>query len=115
MACGPAHLLEPGLDLGTPASAGAPTVAHASATPQIHELGVKAGVVINPGTPLAAVEEVLDVADLVLIMTVNPGFGGQKFLQSQVRVMRTVRGGEVLGARTPVWVHGLLWWRGSAR
>lgn len=46
----------------------------------IHELGVKAGVSINPATPLNAVENVLSDVDLVLIMSVNPGFGGQKFI-----------------------------------
>jgi ribulose-phosphate 3-epimerase len=60
---------------------------HAEAAPHLHrqlarirELGCKAGVSINPGTPLAAIEEVLDMLDLVLIMSVNPGFGGQKFI-----------------------------------
>ncbi len=59
---------------------------HAEAAPHldrllhgIRELGVKAGVSINPATPLAAIEEVLDLVDLVLIMSVNPGFGGQTF------------------------------------
>lgn len=51
---------------------------------QIRELGCKAGVSINPGTSLAAVEEVLEIADLVLVMSVNPGFGGQKFIESSV-------------------------------
>lgn len=46
----------------------------------IHELGVKAGVSINPATPLSAIENVLGDVDLVLIMSVNPGFGGQKFI-----------------------------------
>ena len=46
----------------------------------IKNAGVKAGVVINPGTPVSAIEHVLSMADLVLIMTVNPGFGGQAFL-----------------------------------
>ncbi|NKC59288.1 ribulose-phosphate 3-epimerase [Vagococcus fluvialis] len=46
----------------------------------IKKCGVKAGVVINPGTPVSAIEEVLPLADLVLIMTVNPGFGGQAFI-----------------------------------
>lgn len=46
----------------------------------IKNCGVKAGVVMNPGTPVSAIEEVLPLADLVLIMTVNPGFGGQAFI-----------------------------------
>jgi ribulose-phosphate 3-epimerase len=47
---------------------------------RIRELGCKAGVVIDPGSPVAFVEEVLHLCDVVLVMTVNPGFGGQKFL-----------------------------------
>jgi ribulose-phosphate 3-epimerase len=51
---------------------------------QIHELGKKACVVLNPATPLASIEEVLGDVDEVLVMTVNPGFGGQKFIQSML-------------------------------
>jgi ribulose-phosphate 3-epimerase len=51
---------------------------------RIRELGCKAGVSINPGTPLAEIEEVLGIVDLVLIMSVNPGFGGQKFIGSSL-------------------------------
>jgi ribulose-phosphate 3-epimerase len=47
---------------------------------RIRELGCKAGVVIDPGSPIAFVENVLHLCDVVLVMTVNPGFGGQKFL-----------------------------------
>lgn len=47
---------------------------------QIHEGGCKAGVVLNPGTPSVAVKEILPYCDLVLVMSVNPGFGGQKFI-----------------------------------
>ncbi len=46
--------------------------------------GVRAGVVVNPGTPLSSLEEVLPLVDQVLVMTVNPGFGGQKFLTAMV-------------------------------
>ncbi len=60
---------------------------HVEATPhihrvvhRIHELGCKAGVALNPGTPLVMVEEILADIDLLLIMTVNPGFSGQKFI-----------------------------------
>jgi ribulose-phosphate 3-epimerase len=52
---------------------------------QIKDLGVKAGVTLNPGTPLVALEEVLGDVDLVLVMTVNPGFGGQAYLPSSTR------------------------------
>ncbi|MBL7714531.1 MAG: ribulose-phosphate 3-epimerase [Bdellovibrionales bacterium] len=51
---------------------------------RIQELGCKAGVSLNPATPLASVEEVLDIVDLVLVMSVNPGFGGQKFIDSAI-------------------------------
>eukprot|EP00884_Botryococcus_braunii_P018041 jgi/Botrbrau1/4920/Bobra.0122s0002.1 len=57
----------------------------------IKDLGVKAGVVLNPGTPLAAIEEIIDIVDLVLIMSVNPGFGGQKFIESQVAKTKRLR------------------------
>lgn len=74
------------------AKAGADIITvHQESTPHIHRAmqmikasGVKAGVVINPGTPLCAIEHVLDLADLVLIMTVNPGFGGQSFIESSL-------------------------------
>jgi len=52
---------------------------------QIKQLGCLAGVVLNPGTPLSAIEYVLEEVDLVLIMSVNPGFGGQSFIESQVQ------------------------------
>ncbi|OQJ79056.1 ribulose-phosphate 3-epimerase, partial [Leuconostoc pseudomesenteroides] len=64
----------------------------------IKNKGVKAEVVINPGTPVSAIESVLDMVDQVLVMTVNPGFGGQKFLPStiekiaQLKVFRDARG-----------------------
>ncbi|MEK6553039.1 MAG: ribulose-phosphate 3-epimerase [Bacteroidota bacterium] len=52
---------------------------------RIKELGAKAGVAINPSTPIAFLAEVINLVDLVLIMSVNPGFGGQKFIQSSIR------------------------------
>jgi ribulose-phosphate 3-epimerase len=55
---------------------------------QIRAAGRKPGVVINPATPLAAVEPVLEVADLLLIMTVNPGFGGQDFISAVMEKIR---------------------------
>ncbi|MFF2907425.1 ribulose-phosphate 3-epimerase [Paenibacillus sp. NPDC057934] len=58
---------------------------------QIKELGLKAGVAINPGTPASAVREVLEDVDLVLVMTVNPGFGGQAFIPSTLRKIRQIR------------------------
>lgn len=58
---------------------------------QIRDLGCKAGVVLNPGTPLSKIEYVLDQVDLVLLMSVNPGFGGQKFIESQVGKIRALK------------------------
>ena len=58
---------------------------------QIRELGKQAGVVLNPSTPLELIEYVLDVCDLILIMSVNPGFGGQSFIPSAVEKIRKLR------------------------
>src|SRR5260221_408719 len=57
----------------------------------IRSLGKKAGYVLNPGTPVEALDPVFDLLDLVLIMTVNPGFGGQAFLASQLPKIEAVR------------------------
>lgn len=57
----------------------------------IRALGKKAGVALNPGTPTEAIDYVLGDIDLVLVMTVNPGFGGQSFIGSQVEKIRAVR------------------------
>lgn len=54
----------------------------------IHELGVQAAVAINPGTSPLVLEEVLDLTDVIHVMTVNPGFGGQDFIHSQVEKIR---------------------------
>lgn len=80
-------------------------VIHAESTPHLHrgvqmikDLGVKAGVVINPGTPVSAIEHVLSMVDMVLLMTVNPGFGGQSFIPevtekiAQVAAIREAKG-----------------------
>jgi len=58
---------------------------------RIRELGVKAGVAINPATPLVAVEEVLPMADLLLVMSVNPGFGGQSYINATTDRLRRAR------------------------
>jgi len=63
----------------------------------IRSLGKKAGVSITPSTPEDAIEYVLDKVDLVLVMTVNPGFGGQSFLPSQLDKIRAIR--KLIGAR----------------
>lgn len=69
--------------------------AHTHRTLQaIRAAGMKAGVALNPGTPAQAIEHLLDLADLVCVMTVNPGFGGQKFIDmtSKVRTLRQMIG-----------------------
>jgi ribulose-phosphate 3-epimerase len=80
------------------AAAGADIITvHAEAGPHLHRslqairnLGKKAGVAINPGTPANVIETVLDDIDLVLVMTVNPGFGGQKFLYPVLEKVRRI-------------------------
>jgi ribulose-phosphate 3-epimerase len=58
---------------------------------QIREAGVRSGVALNPHTPVSVIQHVLDLVDLVLIMTVNPGFGGQKFIHAAVPKIRETR------------------------
>jgi ribulose-phosphate 3-epimerase len=73
--------------------------AHVEAGPHPHRTlqairatGTKAGIALNPGTPVEAVEYLLDLCDMVLVMTVNPGFGGQKFIHSQIDKIARLRG-----------------------
>lgn len=81
------------------AQAGADIIsAHLESSPHIHRTlqairgaGAKAGLAINPATPINAVEYLLDMVDLVCVMTVNPGFGGQKFIHSQVAKVEKLR------------------------
>ena len=81
------------------AEAGADVITvHPEAGPHVHRtlqairaLGKKAGVVLNPGTSPEALEYLLDLADLVLVMSVNPGFGGQSFIDSQLRKVAAIR------------------------
>ena len=80
------------------ADAGADIItAHIEAGPHVHrtmqairETGCKAGIALNPGTPAVAVENLLNVIDLICIMTVNPGFGGQNFIHSQIEKVKTL-------------------------
>jgi ribulose-phosphate 3-epimerase len=58
---------------------------------EIRDLGMKAGVALNPHTPLSVLEYILDEIDLVLIMTINPGFGGQSFLPAMLPKLRQLR------------------------
>lgn len=59
---------------------------------RIRELGARAGVSLNPSTPAAALQEIVPIVDLVLVMSVNPGFGGQTFIPSSLDKIRTIRG-----------------------
>ena len=54
--------------------------------------GKKAGVVLNPGTPVEVLDNLMDLVDLILVMSVNPGFGGQSFIHSQLDKVRAIRG-----------------------
>ena len=89
--------VDPLLDAFAKAGANILTV-HPEAGPQIYctllaikKLGCKAGVALNPGTPIEALHPLLPLVDLVLVMTVNPGFGGQTFLESQLPKIKEVR------------------------
>lgn len=62
-----------------------------SAVEQIKKSGVKAGVALNPGTPLSALSYVMEKVDMILIMTVSPGFGGQKYIESSTEKIRELR------------------------
>jgi ribulose-phosphate 3-epimerase len=81
------------------AEAGADHISvHPESGPHLHRtlqairaLGKKAGVVLNPATPIAAVEPVMDLLDIIMVMTVNPGFGGQNFIASQLPKIAALR------------------------
>jgi ribulose-phosphate 3-epimerase len=87
------------------ADAGADLISiHPEAGPHLHRglqairaLGKRAGVALNPGTPINAIEPVLDELDLVLLMSVNPGFGGQRFVEASLEKIRRARA--LLGGR----------------
>lgn len=95
------HLMITPVDPFVPAyaEAGADTISfHPEAGPHVHRtiqliksLGKRAGLVLNPATPVAAVEPVLADLDLVLVMSVNPGFGGQAFIESQLAKIAILR------------------------
>ena len=89
---------------------------HVESSPHVHRslqairaLGKKAGVTLNPGTPIETIENVIDLVDLILVMSVNPGFGGQKFIPAaidKIARLRAMAGGrpidiEVDGGITP--------------
>jgi ribulose-phosphate 3-epimerase len=95
------HLMISPVDAFVPEFAGAGAdiiTVHPEAGPHLHRtlqliksLGKKAGVSLNPATPVEAVDNVLDAVDLVLVMSVNPGFGGQSFITSQLDKIRALR------------------------
>ena len=109
-------IVEPEQHLAAFADAGADRlIVHQETCPHLHrvlqsirKMGIQAGVALNPGTSLSAVEEVLELADLVQVMTVNTGRGGQEFLHDQLDKIRRLRG--LLDARglqdTPIAVDG---------
>src|SRR5476649_3030098 len=89
--------VDPFLDAFAEAGADGLTV-HPEAGPHVHrslqhirKLGKKAGVVLNPGTPIDAIDNLMDLVDLILIMSVNPGFGGQSFIESQLKKIEAAR------------------------
>lgn len=96
-----AHLMiiEPERYVADFAAAGADLIiVHQEASPHLHRtveqikrLNKRAGVAINPATPLTALQEILDAVDLVLVMTVDPGFGGQEFIQSCLSKLERLR------------------------
>lgn len=99
--CFDVHLMispvDPYLEAFAEAGADIITV-HPEAGPHVHRtlqairaLGKKAGAVINPGTPVEVLDNLMDLVDLVLVMSVNPGFGGQSFIHSQLEKVRRIR------------------------
>jgi ribulose-phosphate 3-epimerase len=89
-------------------------IVHAEASTHLHrtvyhvkELGCQVGVALNPATPISVVEELLPFLDIVLVMTVNPGFGGQSFILSTLGKIRRLRSLiEELGCQTKIEVDG---------
>jgi len=111
------HLMVSPVDPLVPAfaEAGADVIScHPEAGPHLHRtiqlikgLGKKAGAVLNPATPLAAIEHVLGDVDLVLVMSVNPGFGGQAFIDSQLAKIAALRKAiDSLGRRIDLEIDG---------
>ena len=106
------HLMIAPVDpyIGAFADAGADIITvHAEAGPHLHRTlqairakGKKAGVSLNPATPEDALRYVLDDVDLILVMSVNPGFGGQSFIPGQLDKIRALR--EMIGRR-PIWLQ----------
>ncbi|MCM3880748.1 MAG: ribulose-phosphate 3-epimerase [Vicinamibacterales bacterium] len=111
------HLMitDPDKYAGAFADAGADMISvHVEVLPHLHRsiaylksLGVQAGVVLNPSTPVVAIEEVVADVDFVLVMSVNPGFGGQKFIPRSEQKVRAVRALlDRAGNKAPVEIDG---------
>ncbi len=111
------HLMieQPERYIETFAKCGADSITvHAEATKHLHRVvqqikgcGVKAGVALNPATPLSALDYVIEDVDMVLIMTVNPGFGGQKYIPQMTEKIRTLRQRLMqMGLETDIQVDG---------
>jgi ribulose-phosphate 3-epimerase len=108
-------IMEPERYIETFAEAGADRIiVHQEACIHLHralesirELGLEAGVTLNPGTPASTIGEVLELADLVQVMGVNPGFGGQKFIHNQLDKIKRIRGMlDELNIDTPIALDG---------
>ncbi len=108
-------IVEPERHLAAFAQAGADRlIVHQETCPHLHrtllrirELKIEAGVAINPGTPVNTLEEVLGLADLIQVMTVNPGWGGQPFIHGQLdKIRRLRRALDERGLDTPIAVDG---------
>ena len=111
------HLMisDPGAYIDAFADAGADWITvHVETCPHLHRVigqirgrGLKAGAVLNPATPLGSIEEILEDLDLVMLMSVNPGFGGQSFIESTLGKIRRLRARiETLGLATAIEVDG---------
>ena len=70
----------------------------------LHNMGVSAGICLNPETPVKAIEKVAPLCDMILVMTVHPGFGGQKFIAAAAKKIRTIR--NIVGPKIRVEVDG---------
>ena len=70
----------------------------------LHDMGVSAGICLNPETPVKTIEKIAHLADMILVMTVHPGFGGQKFIASAAKKIRTIR--NIVGPKIRVEVDG---------
>lgn len=86
-----ADFAKAGADIISVHAEGAATIHLHRTINQIKDLGCKAGVVLNPGTPVNVLEYIIEEVDLILVMSVNPGFGGQGFIESQVAKIKAIK------------------------